>query len=97
MEKNPLGASRVTRHIRADPLKAKDGTSYLIASTAYSLPNTPDPDLPLEGSKIRRNEPLVLTFNIGWIDGAVLPGMVGGPILGVKNHNIAPISRATIR
>ena len=75
-------------HTSQDAVKVRDKTSHLIASTAYSLPNSTDPDLPAEGTKIIRNEPLVLTFNVGWIDGAVLPGMVGRPVLGVKDHNI---------
>jgi len=62
--------------------------SRLIASAAYSLPNTTDPTQPLDGVKIVRNEPLVLTFNVGWIDGAVLPGMVGRPVLGIRDHSI---------
>lgn len=61
--------------------------SHLIASTAYSLPNATS-STPLEGPKIVRNEPVVLTFNIGWVDGAVLPGMVGRPVLGIRNHRI---------
>lgn len=61
--------------------------SHVIASTAYSLPNTSS-TAPLEGSKIIRNEPMALTFNIGWIDGAVLPGMVGRPVLSIKDHSI---------
>jgi hypothetical protein len=61
--------------------------SHLIASTAYSLPNI-SASAPAEGTKIVRNEPVVLTFNVGWIDGAVLPGMVGRPVLGVKDHSL---------
>lgn len=61
---------------------------HLIASTAYSLPNTTSPTSPLEGSKIFRAEPLIFTFNVGWIDGAVLPGMVGRPVIGVKDHGV---------
>ena len=61
--------------------------SHLIASTAYSLPNMTS-STPLEGPKIVRYEPVVLTFNIGWVDGAVLPGMVGRPVLGIRNHSV---------
>ncbi|KAK5056061.1 hypothetical protein LTR84_012612 [Exophiala bonariae] len=61
--------------------------SHLIASTAYSLPNTTS-STPSEGPKIVRNEPVVLTFNIGWVDGAVLPGMAGRPVLGIRNHSV---------
>jgi hypothetical protein len=61
--------------------------SHLIASTAYSLPNTTS-SVSVEGSKIVRYEPVVFTFNVGWIDGAVLPGMVGRPVLGVRDHSI---------
>ncbi|KAL2396948.1 hypothetical protein ABEF93_005108 [Exophiala dermatitidis] len=63
--------------------------SHLIASTAYSVPNTSSSSAtPVEGTKILRNEPVVLTFNVGWIDGAVLPGMVGRPVLGVRDHSV---------
>ncbi|KAG9776313.1 hypothetical protein KCU88_g4881, partial [Aureobasidium melanogenum] len=63
--------------------------SHLIASTAYSVPNTSSSSTtPVEGTKILRNEPVVLTFNVGWIDGAVLPGMVGRPVLGVRDHSV---------
>jgi hypothetical protein len=62
-------------------------SSYLIASTAYSLPNTSS-SAPAEGAKVVRNEPLVLTFNVGWIDGAVLPGMVGRPVMKVTDHSV---------
>lgn len=61
--------------------------SHLIASTAYSLP---DPNTVPEGTKITRNEPLVFTFNVGWIPGAILPGMVsadtGKMYMGVTTH-----------
>lgn len=67
--------------------KSKSATSHLIASTAYSLPD-PSLDVPAEGTKIVRNEPLVLTFNIGWIEGAVLPGMAGRPVTRVTDHSI---------
>lgn len=60
---------------------------HLIASTAYSVPNI-SAAAPAEGSKIVRYEPVVLTFNVGWIDGAVLPGMVGRPVLGIKDHRV---------
>lgn len=63
-------------------------SSHLIASTAYSLPNLTDSSLPSEGTKVLRTEPLAFTFNVGWIDGNVLPGMVGRPIIGVKDHGI---------
>lgn len=59
----------------------------LLASTAYSLPNT-SALAPSDGVKVVRYEPLVFTFNVGWIDGTVLPGMQGRPVLGVKDHNI---------
>ncbi len=59
----------------------------LIAATAYSLPNTTK-GAPPEGSKIFRNEPLAFTFNVGWIEGPVLPGMVGRPVLGVRDHGL---------
>lgn len=62
--------------------------SHLLAATAYSLPNTTDPSLPAEGAKVIRLEPLTFTFNIGWIDGNVLPGMVGRPVLGVRDHGL---------
>ncbi|KAL2426888.1 hypothetical protein ABEF95_002654 [Exophiala dermatitidis] len=66
-----------------------DELSHLIASTAYSVPNTSSSSTtPVEGTKILRNEPVVLTFNVGWIDGAVLPGMVGRPVLGVRDHSV---------
>lgn len=62
-------------------------TSHLIASTAYSLP---DPNAVAEGTKIVRNEPLKFTFNVGWIPGSILPGMVsadtGKPYMGVTDH-----------
>lgn len=61
--------------------------SHLIASTAYSLPNSSE-TASREGTKILRFEPLVLNFNVGWIDGAVLPGMVGRPVLGVTGHRV---------
>lgn len=62
-------------------------SSHLIASTAYSLP---DPNIVPEGTKLTRNEPLKFTFNVGWIPGAILPGMVsadtGKPFMGVTDH-----------
>ena len=61
--------------------------SHLIASSAYSVPN-PSLSSPKEGTKITRYEPLVLTFNVAWVDGDVLPGMVGRPVLGLKDHSI---------
>lgn len=61
--------------------------SRLIAAAAYSVPNT-TAGAPPEGSKIFRNEPLTFTFNIGWVEGTVLPGMAGRPIIGVKDHGI---------
>ena len=63
-------------------------TSHLLAATAYSLPNSTDASLPAEGAKVVRLEPLSFTFNVGWIDGNVLPGMVGRPVLGVKDHGL---------
>ena len=63
-------------------------SAHLIAATAYSLPNLTNPTLPSEGTKVLRTEPLVFTFNVGWIDGDVLPGMVGRPITGVKDHGL---------
>ncbi|KIX02357.1 uncharacterized protein Z518_08298 [Rhinocladiella mackenziei CBS 650.93] len=75
-------------HMSPDPSPSKTSAqSHLIASTAYSLPNTSS-SAPVEGAKIVRNEPMVLTFNVGWIDGAVLPGMVGRPVLTVKDHSL---------
>ncbi|KAK6383807.1 hypothetical protein LTS17_003099 [Exophiala oligosperma] len=76
-------------HMSQEPETAKDDglESHLIASTAYSVPNI-SASAPVEGSKIVRYEPVVLTFNVGWIDGAVLPGMVGRPVLGVKDHRV---------
>lgn len=76
-------------HMSQDPDSPKTASSqsYLIASTAYSLPNTSS-SAPIEGSKIVRNEAVALTFNVGWIDGAVLPGMVGRPVLKVTDHSI---------
>lgn len=75
-------------HISPEPESpAETVQSHLIASTAYSLPNTSS-STPLEGTKIVRNEPMVLTFNVGWVDGAVLPGMVGRPVLGIKDHSV---------
>lgn len=63
-------------------------SSHLIAATAYSLPNvtkeTPYP----EGSKIIRGEPLTFTFNVGWVEGAILPGMVGKPLQRVTDHGL---------
>lgn len=68
-----------------------EAPSHIIASTAYSLP---DPAQVPEGTKIIRNEPLAFTFNVGWIPGAILPGMVTtdagnlyGPI-GVTDHRV---------
>ena len=66
---------------------SKDTSSHLIASTAYSVPNT-TASAPIDGTKILRNEPLVLTFNIGWIDGDVLPGMVGRPVAKITDHSV---------
>lgn len=75
-------------HMSQDPeVSTADVGSHLIASAAYSLPNT-STSAPPEGTKIVRNEPMVLTFNVGWIDGAVLPGMVGRPVVGLRNHSI---------
>jgi hypothetical protein len=71
----------------SDDVTNPSDPSHLIASTAYSLPNA-STTAPREGTKILRNEPLVLNFNIGWIDGTVLPGMVGRPVLGVKDHSV---------
>lgn len=65
----------------------KQPQSHLIASTAYSVPN-PSLSSPREGTKITRYEPLVLTFNVGWVDGDVLPGMVSRPMLAVKDHSV---------
>jgi hypothetical protein len=61
--------------------------SHLLGSTAYSLPNASE-NAAREGTKIVRYEPLVLSFDIGWVDGTVLPGMVGRPVLGVKDHSV---------
>lgn len=64
----------------------------LLAATAYSLPNT-STAAPREGSKIFRNEPLTFTFNVGWVEGTLLPGMAGGSggrpvLLGVRDHGV---------
>ena len=68
-------------------LAAHDTPSHLIASAAYSLP---DPKGLPEGAKIVRNEPLKFTFNVGWIPGSILPGMVnsndGRLYMGVTDH-----------
>ncbi|ETN47091.1 uncharacterized protein HMPREF1541_01281 [Cyphellophora europaea CBS 101466] len=61
--------------------------SHLIASAAYSVPN-PSLSSPKEGVKIIRYEPLEFTFNVAWVDGDVLPGMVGRPVLGVRDHSV---------
>ena len=73
-------------HTSEDQANTKE-PSRLIASTAYSLPNN-SITAPREGMKVIRNEPLVFTFNVGWIDGDVLPGMVGRPVLGVVDHRV---------
>ena len=70
---------------------ASSSSSHIIASTAYSLPNLTAPALSGEGSKVLRTEPLTFTFNVGWIDGGVLPGMVGRPVVGVKDHGVGLI------
>ena len=62
--------------------------SHLIASIAYSLPHLTDPSLSTEGTKVLRTEPLAFVFKVGWVDGDVLPGMVGRPITGVRNHGV---------
>lgn len=69
---------------------ARDSSSpsHLIASTAYSLPNLTDPSLSAEGTKVIRTEPLAFVFKVGWVDGDVLPGMVGRPITGVRDHGV---------
>jgi len=65
--------------------------SHLIASAAYSLP---DPAQVPEGTKILRTEPITFTFNVGWIPGAILPGMVSADTgklyvpLGLTSHRI---------
>jgi hypothetical protein len=59
----------------------------ILAATAYSLPNL-SAAAPAEGAKIYRNEPLTFTFNIGWVEGTVLPGMAGKPVLGVRDHGL---------
>lgn len=79
-------------HTSVDPAPAKGKKalpegSHLIASSAYSVPN-PSLSSPKEGTKIIRYEPLTLTFNVAWIDGDVLPGMVGRPMLGVTDHRV---------
>jgi hypothetical protein len=79
-------------HMSTDPDTTKSSSfstqpSYLIGSTAYSLPNTTS-NAPVEGTKIVRNEPVVLTFNVGFIDGAVLPGMQGRPVMKVTDHSV---------
>jgi hypothetical protein len=77
----------VLLHTSPDLLGSKDSTSHLIASTAYSVPNT-TASAPEDGAKILRNEPLTFTFNIGWIDGDVLPGMVGRPVARITDHSL---------
>lgn len=73
-------------HASAD--SDSSSSSHLIASIAYSLPNLTDPSIPLEGTKVLRIAPLTFTFEVGWIDGAVLPGMASRPVLGVKDHGL---------
>jgi hypothetical protein len=76
-------------HMSTDPENSKSSSpSYLIGSTAYSIPKTTTPNTPAEGTKIVRNEPVVLTFNVGFIDGAVLPGMQGRPVMKVTDHSV---------
>jgi hypothetical protein len=77
----------VLLHTAPDVVGSKDSTSHLIASTAYSIPNT-TASAPVEGTKLLRNEPLTLKFNIGWIDGDVLPGMVGRPVARITDHSL---------
>lgn len=78
---------------------AQDGLSYdkpshLIASTAYSLPNLTD-SVSKAGTKIIATEPLKLNFNIGWIPGTVLPGMIiqetGKTYMGVTDYRSGSI------
>jgi len=81
-EQDPSTLSKKQRQAVLD----YDTPSHLIASTAYSLP---DPNIVPEGTRITRNEPLKFTFNVGWIPGAILPGMVsdtGKPFMGVTDH-----------
>lgn len=81
----------IPEYLKNKNKKLRKDTSHLIGTAAYSLPapNTPsNPGLNLEGTKIVRNEPLVLTFNVGWIEGAVLPGMAGKPVMKLTDHNI---------
>jgi hypothetical protein len=70
---------------RSEPFNLE--RSRLVAATAYSLPNT-STAAPVEGSKIFRNEPLTFTFNVAWVEGTTLPGMVGRPVLGMRDHGV---------
>ena len=83
-----LQLSHIHLHTSINVLLHSSPSNSLIAGTAYSLPNitteTPSP----EGSKVIRGEPLTFTFNIGWIDGTVLPGMMGRPLPRVRDHGI---------
>ena len=83
-----LQLSHLHIHTSINVLLHSSPESHLIAATAYSLPNitkqTPYP----EGSKIIRGEPVIFTFNVGWIDGTILPGMVGKPLQRVTDHGI---------
>ena len=69
-------------------ISTQDAQSHLLASAAYSLPNITDPSVSTDGTKVVRTEPLSFRFNVGWIDGNVLPGMVGRPVLGVVDHGL---------
>lgn len=78
---------------------AQDGLSYdqpshLIASTAYSLPNLTD-SISKTGTKIIATEPLKLSFNVGWVPGTVLPGMIiqetGKTYMGVAGYGSGSI------
>ncbi|KAL9621227.1 MAG: hypothetical protein Q9160_004360 [Pyrenula sp. 1 TL-2023] len=74
---------------KSQPLPPHLQPYRIIASTAYSVPNTTPPSLSQQGSKIIRNEPLTFTFNLGWIDGDVLPGMAGRPATAsVREHGV---------
>ena len=62
--------------------------SRFLAATAYSLPNSTSTTTPAEGTKIIRMEPLVLSFNVGWVEGSLLPGMASRPIMKVTDHGV---------
>ncbi|RMD41678.1 hypothetical protein DV735_g3451, partial [Chaetothyriales sp. CBS 134920] len=51
------------------PTQPLDSTAAAIITPATGSSSNPSPLAPREGAKVMRTEPLVLTFNIGWIDG----------------------------